>query len=88
MLMLSRDAINQMGFASVGGNVQISDRASFCGTAHIALGSNVCIDDFCVLSAAPPVFDSYSRNYVDFIDFWFETSPPRVRREISKFGHF
>jgi galactoside O-acetyltransferase len=51
MAMLSRDAIDQMGFASVGDNVQISDRASFYGAALIALGDNVRIDDFCVLSA-------------------------------------
>lgn len=51
MTMLSRDAIEKMGFASVGENVQISDRASFYGTARIALGDNVRIDDFCVFSA-------------------------------------
>lgn len=51
MAMLSRDAVEQMGFASVGDNVQISDRASFYGVALIALGDNVRIDDFCVLSA-------------------------------------
>jgi galactoside O-acetyltransferase len=51
MAMLSRDAIEQMGFASVGDNVQISDRASFYGTSRITLGDNVRIDDFCVLAA-------------------------------------
>jgi len=51
MAMLSREAIEQMGFATVGQRVQISDRASFYGTARISLGSNVRIDDFCVLSA-------------------------------------
>lgn len=51
MAMLSREAIEGMGFASVGECVQISDRASFYGTARIALGSNVRIDDFSVLSA-------------------------------------
>jgi galactoside O-acetyltransferase len=51
MAMLSRDAIEQMGFASVGDNVQISDRASFYGASRIALGDNVRIDDFCVLAA-------------------------------------
>jgi galactoside O-acetyltransferase len=49
--MLPRAAIERMGFSSVGDNVQISDRASFYGVARIALGSNVRIDDFCVLSA-------------------------------------
>lgn len=51
MAMLSREAIAMMGFASVGENVLISDRASFYGTSHIALGSNIRIDDFCILSA-------------------------------------
>lgn len=51
MAMLSRDLIELMGFASVGNNVQLSDRASFYNTANISLGNNVRIDDFCVLSA-------------------------------------
>ncbi|HCS65797.1 MAG TPA: galactoside O-acetyltransferase [Cellvibrio sp.] len=51
MAMLSREAIETLGFSSVGENVQISDRASFYGADRIALGSNVRIDDFCVLSA-------------------------------------
>ncbi|WP_431777436.1 acyltransferase [Ottowia caeni] len=45
------EAIKALGFASVGKNVQISDRASFYGVGRISLGSNVRIDDFCVLSA-------------------------------------
>jgi len=51
MAMLDREAIERMGFASVGENVQISDRASFYGADRITLGSNVRIDDFCVISA-------------------------------------
>ena len=51
MAMLSREAIEALGFAAVGKNVQISDRASFYGVSRIALGNNVRIDDFCVLSA-------------------------------------
>jgi dTDP-4-amino-4,6-dideoxy-D-glucose acyltransferase len=51
MAMLSREAIVAMGFASVGENIQISDRASFYGLSRIALGNNVRIDDFCILSA-------------------------------------
>lgn len=51
MAMLSREAIELMGFASIGENVQISDRASFYGTARISFGDNVRVDDFCVLSA-------------------------------------
>lgn len=40
-----------MGFASVGNQVCISDKASFHNCARISLGNNVRIDDFCVLSA-------------------------------------
>ncbi len=51
MGMLSREEIEAMGFAEVGSQVQISDKASFYGTSRIRLGSHVRIDDFCVLSA-------------------------------------
>lgn len=51
MPMLSREAIEQMGFASLGKNVLISDRASFYGISRISMGNNVRIDDFCVLAA-------------------------------------
>lgn len=51
MVMLSRDEIGNIGFLSVGENVSISDRASFYGADRITLGSNVRIDDFCVMSA-------------------------------------
>jgi len=51
MATLNRDVIEKMGFAAIGKNVHISDRASFYNTANIALGNNVRIDDFCVFSA-------------------------------------
>ena len=51
MAMLSREAIEILGFASVGENVRISDRASIYGASRIVLGNNVRIDDFCVLAA-------------------------------------
>lgn len=51
MSILSRDAIEALGFAAVGDNVFISDRASFYGAERIRIGSNVRIDDFCVISA-------------------------------------
>jgi dTDP-4-amino-4,6-dideoxy-D-glucose acyltransferase len=51
MAMLSRRDIESMGFASLGENVQISDKASFYGAGRITIGSNTRIDDFCVLSA-------------------------------------
>jgi galactoside O-acetyltransferase len=51
MAVLGRDVLEAMGFAFLGSDLQISDRATFYGCAHIALGNNVRIDDFCVLSA-------------------------------------
>lgn len=51
MGMLSRDELERMGFASLGAGVQVSDRAAVYGAARIALGDQVRIDDFCVLSA-------------------------------------
>lgn len=51
MAMLSRDAIEKIGFASVGKNVQVSDCAKFYGADRITLGDNVRVDDFCVFSA-------------------------------------
>lgn len=40
-----------MGFASLGDNVLLSEKASFYRCENIHIGSNVRIDDFCVLSA-------------------------------------
>lgn len=51
MAALDRAALEAMGFAALGRNVQISDRASFYGLSRIELGDNVRIDDFCVISA-------------------------------------
>lgn len=51
MAMLTREAIEGMGFATIGSNVQISDKASFYGINRISVGNNVRIDDFCVLAA-------------------------------------
>lgn len=51
MAQLSSEAVESMGFAAVGTNVMISDRASFYNCAGITIGNNVRIDDFCVLAA-------------------------------------
>jgi galactoside O-acetyltransferase len=48
---LSQEALEDMGFESVGKNVSLSDKASFYNCAAISIGDNVRIDDFCVLSA-------------------------------------
>lgn len=51
MALLNAGEIAQLGFASCGENVYISDKVSFYGAENIHIGNNVRIDDFCVLSA-------------------------------------
>tara|TARA_B100000949_G_C14272321_1_gene447906 strand:+ start:375 stop:935 length:561 start_codon:yes stop_codon:yes gene_type:complete len=51
MSFYSTDELRKLGFYSVGSNVRISRKASFYGIERISIGSNVRIDDFCVLSA-------------------------------------
>ena len=51
MGFLSQKQINEMGFASVGNNPRLSDKASYYNCKNIVIGDNVRIDDFCVLSA-------------------------------------
>lgn len=51
MGLLTREQIKAMGFAHVGDNARLSDKASYYNCAHIVIGDNVRIDDFCVLSA-------------------------------------
>lgn len=51
MAYLNETQLRAMGFAAIGTNVLISDKASIYGASRISIGSNVRIDDFCVLSA-------------------------------------
>lgn len=51
MSILNAEQISAMSFKTVGTNVAISDKASIYNAANISIGSNVRIDDFCVLSA-------------------------------------
>ena len=51
MTFISRIELEKMGFASLGENVSISDKASIYNCSKISIGNNVRIDDFCVLSA-------------------------------------
>ena len=46
---LSRAEVLALGFASVGEDVQISDKACFYGASKMHIGSHVRIDDFCIL---------------------------------------
>ena len=51
MGFLKTEEINRIGFAKVGQNVLISDKATIYNPSNITIGDNVRIDDFCVLSA-------------------------------------
>jgi galactoside O-acetyltransferase len=44
------EELRQLGFAKVGSNVLISRKASIYGAENMSIGSNVRIDDFCILS--------------------------------------
>lgn len=51
MPFLSREQLQNIGFASIGDHVFISDKASIHTPSRISIGNYVRIDDFCVLSA-------------------------------------
>lgn len=51
MSFYSREELAEFGFKHVGENVLISKKSSIYNPGNIELGSNVRIDDFCVLSA-------------------------------------
>lgn len=51
MPFLTDKDLRSIGFKCYGKNVLISDKASFYNPSKISIGSNVRIDDFCVLSA-------------------------------------
>jgi galactoside O-acetyltransferase len=51
MAFLTGEELKGLGLASYGKNVLISNKASIYNPGRITIGSNVRIDDFCVLSA-------------------------------------
>ena len=51
MAALNRETLEKMGFAEIGNNVMISEKASFYNCAKIKIGNNCRIDDFCVVAA-------------------------------------
>lgn len=46
----NKEELKQLGLKSFGENVSISRKASIYGASNISIGSNVRIDDFCILS--------------------------------------
>lgn len=51
MAWLSEQKMKEMGFASFGKNVLLSDKGAYYNCKNIRFGNNVRVDDFCVLSA-------------------------------------
>lgn len=51
MGFLTREQLENIGFAKLGNEVLISDKASIYNPGKITIGNKVRIDDFCVLSA-------------------------------------
>jgi dTDP-4-amino-4,6-dideoxy-D-glucose acyltransferase len=51
MAFLTTEQIDKIGFAQVGKEVYISDKATFYNPSHISMGSHIRIDDFCIFSA-------------------------------------
>jgi len=62
MAFYTKDQLLEMGFAHVGENVFLSDKSSYYNCKNIYLGSNVRIDDFCIISAGEHGirFDGYN----------------------------
>lgn len=51
MSYLNNKELVLLGFRQLGANVLISDKCSIYGASKITIGSNVRIDDFCIISA-------------------------------------
>jgi UDP-3-O-[3-hydroxymyristoyl] glucosamine N-acyltransferase len=52
MTYLAEEKIKEMGFHSVGHNVQISNKAAIYDAEKISIGDNSRIDDFCIISGS------------------------------------
>ncbi|MGL5051237.1 MAG: acyltransferase [Fusobacteriaceae bacterium] len=64
MAFYTREELEKIGFKSIGENVLISDKCSIYSPDKISIGSNVRIDDFCILSG-----DIKIGNYVHIAAF-------------------
>jgi galactoside O-acetyltransferase len=64
MAFYDRLSLEALGFAHLGKDVLISDRASIYGAARISIGDRTRIDDFCVLSAGEAGFEIGSNVHI------------------------
>ena len=53
----SKKELEQIGLKKIGENVKLSKKASFYAPEKISIGSNVRIDDFCILSGLITIGD-------------------------------
>jgi len=58
MAYYTQEQLKQLGFKSIGINVQISDKASIYNCNQIEVGNNSRIDDFCVISGKIKIGDN------------------------------
>jgi galactoside O-acetyltransferase len=63
----SVEELRELGFKSIGKNVLLSRKTSLYGVSRISIGSNVRIDDYCVISAGAGGIDI--GNYVHIAVF-------------------
>jgi acetyltransferase-like isoleucine patch superfamily enzyme len=61
---LSEKQLKAMKFAAIGTNVLISEKASIYNAPNIRLGSDVRIDDFCIISAGDKGIEIGSRVHI------------------------
>ena len=76
----SREELLEIGFKSVGDNVNISKKSSFYHVERIEIGNNVRIDDFCAISACSDGFVKIG-NRVHIAAYCFIEAPAGVTFE-------
>ena len=64
MAWLTDEQMREMGFASFGNNMMLSDKAAYYNCGNIRLGDDVRVDDFCVLAAGQGGIDIGSHVHV------------------------
>lgn len=63
-MFLTQDALQKIGFKSLGKNVLVSEHANIYGADRISIGDNSRIDDFCILSAGKDGFEIGSHVHI------------------------
>lgn len=61
---LTEQELSDYGFKSIGKNILISKKCSIYGAQNISLGSNIRIDDFCVISSTSGELELEGYNHI------------------------